>query len=65
MVIHGAADPLIRPAAARATAGAIQGSKLKIFEGMGHDLPRELWPQIVEAIDSNARRARAGAAAAA
>ncbi len=61
VVIHGAADPLIRPAAARATAAAIPGSRLRVVEGMGHDLPEQLWPEIVEAIDSNARRAGAGA----
>ena len=30
---------------------------LTVIEGMGHDLPRELWPDIVEAISANAARA--------
>ncbi len=58
LVIHGALDPLIRPAAGRATARAIPGARLKVVPGMGHDLPPAFWPGIVEALDSNARRAR-------
>ena len=59
-VLHGACDPLIRPAAGRATARAIRDSHLRLFEGMGHDLPRPLWPELVEEIAATA--ARAGAA---
>lgn len=57
VVIHGAKDPLVRPSAGRATAAAIPGARLKLLEGMGHDLPRELWPIFVEEIVANARRA--------
>jgi len=65
-VIHGSKDPLIRPAAGRATARAIPGASLRIIEGMGHDLPPQVWPAIVDEIDDNASRAeRAGAAASA
>ena len=39
-VLHGSRDPLARPAAGSATAKAIPGARLRIFEGMGHDLPR-------------------------
>jgi pimeloyl-ACP methyl ester carboxylesterase len=49
-VIHGAGDPLIRPSGGRATAKAIPGARLVILAGMAHDLPRPLWPQIVDAI---------------
>ena len=64
-VIHGSKDPLIRPAAGRATARAIPGSSLRIIEGMGHDLPPQVWPMIVDEIDTNASRAdRAGATSA-
>jgi pimeloyl-ACP methyl ester carboxylesterase len=57
VVIHGDRDPLIRPSAGRATAGAIPGSRLKIIEGMGHDMPPQVWAVIVDEIDSNASRA--------
>ena len=62
LVIHGALDPLIRPAAGRATARAIPGARLKVIPGMGHDLPPAFWPQIVAAMDSNARRQRLASA---
>jgi pimeloyl-ACP methyl ester carboxylesterase len=56
-VIHGSADPLVRPSGGRATADAIPGARLVMLEGMGHDLPPELWPEIVDAIAKNAERA--------
>jgi pimeloyl-ACP methyl ester carboxylesterase len=56
-VIHGDSDPLIRLAAGRATARAIPGTRLRVIEGMGHDLPRELWPTFTEEIAATAARA--------
>jgi pimeloyl-ACP methyl ester carboxylesterase len=56
-VIHGDSDLLIRPAAGRATARAIPGARLRMIEGMGHDLPRALWPTFVEEIAATAARA--------
>lgn len=50
LVIHGAADPLVPVEAGRDTAQAVPGAELLEFEGMGHDLPRPLWPRFVEAI---------------
>ncbi len=60
-VIHGKRDPLIRPSGGRATAKAIPGARLKLIDGMGHDLPRDLRPTFVEEIAANA--ARTGAVA--
>jgi pimeloyl-ACP methyl ester carboxylesterase len=57
VVIHGTADRLVRPSGGRATAKAIPGAKLVKVEGMGHDLPRGAWDQIVAAIVRNAQRA--------
>jgi pimeloyl-ACP methyl ester carboxylesterase len=56
LVIHGRADTLVRPSGGRATARAIPGSTLLEIPGMGHDLPRGAWPQIVDAIAANAAR---------
>ena len=53
LVIHGAEDPLIQVSGAHATAAAIPGAKLLVFPGMGHDLPRQLWPQVVERISTH------------
>jgi pimeloyl-ACP methyl ester carboxylesterase len=56
-VIHGTADPLIKTSGGKATARAIRDSRLLLIEGMGHDLPRGTWPQIVDAIVETAARA--------
>jgi pimeloyl-ACP methyl ester carboxylesterase len=55
-VIHGDSDPLVNVSGGRATAAAIPGARLVIVPGMGHDLPRQLWPQVIEAIVENAAR---------
>jgi pimeloyl-ACP methyl ester carboxylesterase len=62
-VIHGTRDPLVKPSGGRATAKAIPGARLMMVDGMGHDLPRDLWPTFAEAIDTNAARADRPAAA--
>jgi pimeloyl-ACP methyl ester carboxylesterase len=59
LVIHGTADLLVRPSGGRATARAIPGARLQLIEGMGHDLPRGAWPQIIGGIVENAARAPA------
>ena len=56
MVIHGDADPLVSVSGGRATAAAVPGAELVIIPGLGHDLPRSLWPQITEAIVRNTGR---------
>jgi pimeloyl-ACP methyl ester carboxylesterase len=56
-VIHGSRDPLVRPAGGRATARAIPGARLRMIDGMGHDLPQQLWPLVAEEIAANAARA--------
>jgi pimeloyl-ACP methyl ester carboxylesterase len=57
-VIHGDADPLVNSSGGRATAEAIPDARLLILPRMGHDMPRELWPQIIDAIVENAGAAR-------
>jgi pimeloyl-ACP methyl ester carboxylesterase len=66
LVIHGTVDKMVRPSGGRATAKAIPGARLMMIEGMGHDLPRGAWPQIIDAVSEHARAAdgaRARAAA--
>jgi pimeloyl-ACP methyl ester carboxylesterase len=58
VVIHGTADPLITPSGGEATAKAIPGAELIMVEGMGHELPRGAWPTVIEAVVSNAEKAR-------
>ena len=57
LVLHGDADPLLRPSAGRDTARAIHGARLVILPGVGHDLPREVWPQVADEIRALADRA--------
>jgi pimeloyl-ACP methyl ester carboxylesterase len=58
LVIHGLADPLVRPSGGTATARAIPGAKLVMYPDMGHDLPRERWADVVAEITSTARLAK-------
>jgi pimeloyl-ACP methyl ester carboxylesterase len=57
VVIHGEADPLVPLRAGVATARAIPEAQLIKVPGMGHDMPRPLWPTFVDAITKNADRA--------
>lgn len=54
LVLHGSDDPLIRPAGGRATARAIPNATFHLVRGMGHDLPRGAWPEIINAIANTA-----------
>lgn len=54
LVIHGTDDPLILPACGRDTAASIPNAELMLIEGLGHDLPPELYPRVGEAIDQMA-----------
>jgi pimeloyl-ACP methyl ester carboxylesterase len=51
LVLHGDNDPLVPVECGIATAQAIPDAKLTILEGMGHTLPMQLWPQIVDEIN--------------
>jgi pimeloyl-ACP methyl ester carboxylesterase len=55
LVIHGEEDPLVRLSGGMATAAAIPGSTMMRIPGMGHDLPTEVWSDVVSAIADNAR----------
>ncbi len=57
LVVHGTADPLVAPSGGRATARAIPGARLMSIEKMGHDLPRVIWPQLIDAIAAHTARA--------
>lgn len=53
LVIHGGDDLLVPVEGGIDTAEAIYGAELLIINGMGHSLPPETWPQIVDAIAKN------------
>jgi pimeloyl-ACP methyl ester carboxylesterase len=56
-VVHGTADRMVHVSGGRATARAIPDAELRLIEGMGHDLPRELWPTYVDVVRTTAERA--------
>src|SRR5438270_2803296 len=63
LVIHGTKDPMVRPSGAQATVRAIRGARLLMIDGMGHDLPEQAWPQLIEAIADHAHAAERAAVA--
>lgn len=62
VVIHGSADPLVPLAGGQDTAENIAGAELVIIEGMGHDVPPQLFGQIADGIERAVIRARAAVA---
>ena len=65
LVMHGRDDTLIGPDGGTQTATAIPEATLLMIAHMGHDLPRPLWPVIVDAIISHTIHAMSGVGAAA
>jgi pimeloyl-ACP methyl ester carboxylesterase len=57
LVIHGAEDALVHVSGGRATAAAIPNCELLVVDGMGHDLPRAVWPEITDRITALIARA--------
>jgi pimeloyl-ACP methyl ester carboxylesterase len=56
LVLHGEDDPFVTIGAGQETAAIIPGARFVSYPGLGHDLPRELWPSFVEEIASVAGR---------
>ncbi len=59
LVVHGAQDTLVDVSGGRATAAAVPGAELWVVEGMGHDLPRELWGDLADRIAGLVERGEA------
>jgi pimeloyl-ACP methyl ester carboxylesterase len=57
LVMHGMDDPLVNVSGGMALAKAIPHAEFIGFPGMGHDLPRALWPRFAEEICGLATRA--------
>ena len=60
LVIHGEQDSLVDVSGGRATAAAIPGAELLVVDGMGHDLPRAIWPEVTDRIAALVERAEKG-----
>jgi len=59
LVIHGLEDVLVPVENGRRVAAAVPGSRRLEFEGMGHNLPRRVWPDVLDAIEELAGEASA------
>lgn len=57
LVVHGLSDKMVHVSGGRATAAAVPGSELLLIDGMGHDLPAELFETFTAAIRRTADRA--------
>ncbi|MDH5373142.1 MAG: alpha/beta fold hydrolase [Acidimicrobiia bacterium] len=53
LVIHGELDTLINVSGGQHTAETIPGAQLLVFDDMGHDLPKPLWPALIDAISNH------------
>lgn len=56
LIIHGMDDPMFVPACGKDTAQAISGAEFMLLEGMGHDLPAQLFETVVAGIERVTRR---------
>jgi pimeloyl-ACP methyl ester carboxylesterase len=54
LVVHGDSDVVVRPEGGAATAAAVPGARLVVHPGMGHELPRALWPRIADDVRATA-----------
>jgi pimeloyl-ACP methyl ester carboxylesterase len=50
LVVHGDSDPLVPVENGKRTAAAVRGARLVIVPGMGHDLPPQVWSQVIAEI---------------
>ncbi len=50
LVIHGTDDPLLSQECGQDTADTVSGAEIILIDGMGHDMPRETWPIIINGI---------------
>ena len=64
LIIHGTKDRNAPYGGGREWAASLPNARLVTIEGMGHDLPRALWPRFVDLIVENAERAGVGTTAA-
>ena len=56
-LIHGRNDPVLHWQASADTAAAVPDAELHVYSGMGHGLPRALWPDVIATIRRTASKA--------
>lgn len=53
LVVQGEADPMMSWRAAKIVADAIPGAKFLLLPGVGHELPRAVWPMVLDKVLQN------------
>jgi pimeloyl-ACP methyl ester carboxylesterase len=56
LVVHGTLDPLVAPDGGTRTAEVVPDAELMMLDGMAHDLPVQVWQQLISAITGLAAR---------
>ena len=59
LVIHGEIDPLVPLSGGEDTHKSIKGSEMLVIPGMGHDQPKAVWPQMLDAIAAHTAKVAA------
>ena len=59
LVLHGAVDPLVPPAAGQETAAYVPGAQFELVPAMGHDFPPAILSQVALRIAAHCRSAAA------
>jgi len=54
VVIHGTDDPMVDVSGGQAVAGLIPNAELILIDGLRHDIPEAIWPQLIGAVERNA-----------
>jgi pimeloyl-ACP methyl ester carboxylesterase len=53
IVVHGSHDPMVRIRNGRSLARIIDGARFVVVDGMGHDLPQQVWRPVAAALVEN------------
>lgn len=56
LILHGKDDPLVRKECGEDLAEHIQGARLELIDGMGHNLPHQLQQRLCDSIINNINR---------
>lgn len=56
LVVHGAEDPVLPIDNGRALSEGIIGARLMVLDGVGHEIPNDLTPQIAESVAQHVKK---------
>lgn len=56
LVMHGTLDPLVASDGGTRLASLVPGAELQLLEGLAHDLPVEVWQQVISLVTAHVSR---------